>query len=55
MKTAAYTNNYKMRNPIPYPNAMTRKEMLHKVLDGLIVAASGMGLAASLLLLLTLA
>ncbi len=55
MKTAACSTNYKMKDPIPYPNAMTRKEMLHKVLDTLIVAACGMGLAASLLLLLTLA
>lgn len=55
MKSAVCNTAYKMRNPVPYPNAMTRSQMLHKVLDTLIVAASGMGLAASLLLLLTLA
>ena len=55
MKTTACSTNYRMNAPIPYPNAMTRKEALHKVLDALIVAASGMGLAASLLLLLALA
>lgn len=55
MKTAVCKTTCAFKNQIPYPNAMTRKEMLHKVLDTLIVAASGMGLAASLLLLLALA
>lgn len=55
MKTAVCRANFAPRDPVPFPNAMTRKQMLNKLLDGLIVAASGMGLAASLMLLLTLA
>lgn len=52
MKTAVYKNNY--RPTIPYPNAATRREVFHKVLDTLLVAASGMGIAAILLLCMVL-
>ena len=55
MKTAVYRTETTFKNPIPFPNAMTRRQLFHKLLDGLVVAASGMGLAASLLLLLALA
>lgn len=55
MKTAVCKAIDAFNHQIPYPNAMTRKQMLHKVLDILIVAASGMGLAASLLLMLAMA
>lgn len=44
----------KMPN-IPFPNAATRKEVLHKFLDMLLVGAMGAGAAASLLFLLALA
>lgn len=37
-----------------YPNAATRREVLHKTLDTLLVAASGMGLAATVLLFMVL-
>ena len=52
MKTAVCKNTY--RPVIAYPNAATRREVIHKVLDTLLVAASGMGLAAILLLCLVL-
>ena len=52
MKTAICKSNY--RPAIPYPNAATRREIMHKVLDTLLVTASGMGLAAIVLLCLVL-
>lgn len=52
MKTAACRSNY--RPSIAYPNAATRREVLHKVLDTLLVAVSGMGIGAMLLLLMVL-
>ena len=39
---------------IPYPNAATREEMLHKVLNTLICGVVGAGLAACSLLLLAI-
>ena len=52
MKTAVCKSNY--QPVIPYPNAATRREVLHKILDTLLVAASGMGIAAILLLCMVL-
>lgn len=52
MKTAICKTNY--RTAVPYPNAATRREVLHKVLDTLLVAVSGMGIGAMLLLLMVL-
>ncbi len=43
----------KMPN-IPFPNAATKKEVVHKLLDMLLMAAMGAGAAASLLFLLAL-
>ena len=40
---------------IAYPNAATRRQIANKVLDLLLMAAIGAGLAAMLLLLLALA
>ena len=40
---------------VPYPNAATRREMLHKVLDLVLVCAMGAGTAACLLFFLVLA
>lgn len=52
MKTATIRNTQaKPRPRIPYPNAATREELLHKLLDLLISGVIGAGLAASLLLL----
>lgn len=52
MKTAVCKSNRHLA--IPYPNAASRKELLHKTLDTLLVAASGMGIGAILLLLMVL-
>lgn len=53
MKTAAIN---KMNLPFaPYPNAATRREMLHKVLDHLLIVASCAGISAVILLLLAMA
>ena len=40
---------------VPYPNAATRQEMLHKILDLVLVCAMGAGTAACLLFFLVLA
>lgn len=39
----------------PYPNAATRRQVLHRLLDLLLSAAIGAGIAAVLLFLLALA
>ena len=39
---------------LSYPNAATRRQVFEKVLDSVLVAASGMGIAAALLLLAVL-
>ena len=52
MKTAVCKSTY--RPSIPYPNAATRRELLHKVLDTVLVAVSGMGIAATVLLCMVL-
>ena len=38
----------------PYPNAATPRQVMHKILDTLLIAVSGMGLAAIVLFLLAL-
>lgn len=56
MKTATvYNRNYRTRTTIPFPNAATPRQVLHKIVDIALVAASGAGLGALLLLLLTMA
>lgn len=52
MKTTAQSY-YSTRQPI-YPNAATRRELLHRVLDYLLVALSGAGIGAMVLLVLAL-
>lgn len=55
MKTmTAYPGHSIPRKALPYPNAATTKEVFHKLLDGVLIAASGAGLAAMLLLLMAL-
>ena len=54
MKTAVYKSYYRPTKPFPYPNAATRRELLHKLLDAALVAASGMGIAAMVLLCLVM-
>ncbi len=53
MKTAAIN---KMDYPFaPYPNAATRRELIHKILDHLLIVASCAGIASALLLLFAMA
>jgi len=54
MKTAICKANNHYANRPAYPNAITRSEIIHKVLDLLLVTASGMGIAAMLLLCITI-
>lgn len=53
MKTAVIN---KMELPLaPYPNAATRREILHKVVDHLLIMASCAGIASVILLLFAMA
>jgi len=55
MKTAAIYHQASIRpEHIPFPNAASRRYMLHRLLDGLLMAASGAGIGAALLLMLVL-
>ncbi len=42
------------RCPVPFPNAATRRQILGKFLDTLLIAACGMGLAAMVVFLLAI-
>ena len=56
MKTATMKRTRMNTAPVfPYPNAATRQEMLHKLLDLILVGAIGAGCAACLLMLLAMA
>ena len=56
MKTATMKRTRMNMAPVvPYPNAATRQEMLHKFLDLILMGAIGGGLAACLLFFLALA
>ena len=48
------TRNYYTANRPAYPNAATRREVFQKLLDGAVVAVSGAGIGAVVLLLLAL-
>ena len=50
MKTATV---YRKERAVPYPNAATRKEVLHKYLDTLLTFACCGGILATLIFLLT--
>lgn len=52
MKTT--THYYPAAQQPAYPNAATRRELLHKLLDYALVTVSGIGIGAMLLLLLAL-
>ena len=55
MKTTTLSrNDLRTRPELPYPNAATRREVLHKFVDLLLVAAIGGGAAAILLFLMVL-
>ncbi len=54
-KTAALKRRYiRFSTYSPYPNAATGRQMLDKILNILLVAASGMSIAALFLFLLVL-
>lgn len=50
--TMYYRSNSASRHSLPYPNAATRRQLLNKFLDLLLIAACGMGMAATVALLL---
>ena len=52
MKTALYRNT---RPNLPYPNAATRREVLNKFLDNLLIAAMVVASVTAFLFLATLA
>ena len=53
MKTAVACRPYKNIRPrVAYPNAATRRQMLHRFLDGVLMLASGAGIAAMVLFML---
>ncbi len=55
MKTTTYYQpRYLPRRPMNMPGGMTRRQFLGKALDLLLIAASGIGLAAIVLFLLIL-
>lgn len=56
MKSATvHRNETKTRPNIPYPNAATKKELLCKFLDLVIMAVTGAALAAAALFLMVIA
>lgn len=53
MKTVVQTRvSYMSRPVVPYPNAVSRRAFFHKILDTILVAASGIGIAVMLVFLL---
>lgn len=55
MKTMTISNQRFLARPVvPYPNAATRRQLLHKVLDIALIAASGLGITIMLVCLLTM-
>lgn len=55
MKTLAVSQPVMKRTAIPYPNAATRREILHKTLDYLLCVAIGVAATVALLFFLTFA
>ena len=54
MKTMRLESKYNHPNIVPFPNAATHREMLHKFLNKLLVASMGAGVSASILFLVIL-
>lgn len=52
--TAYYRPKYTPRQPLPFPNAATRRQVFNKLLDLGLIAVCGMGMAAAVMLLLVL-
>ncbi len=55
MKTAAVYKTERRCTAVSYPNGMTRRQIIQKVVDLLLTAAIGIGIAAILLFLAALA
>lgn len=55
MKTAALYSTGRRCGAVSYPNGVTRRQIIQKVVDLLLTAAIGIGIAAILLFLLALA
>lgn len=54
MKAATYRNNFWNQPYVPYPNAATRRQVLDKMIDRLLIAASCIGIVAVVMFLLTM-
>ncbi len=55
MKTAtAYSGYCTNRRPVAFPNAATTRQVIHNLLDKVLLFACGLGAAAILLLLMVL-
>lgn len=52
MKTAVSHSSFMARPVVPFPNTVSRRQHLHKLLDTLLVAASGVGITVMLVVLL---
>ena len=50
-----YANHYMNRRHVDLPNAATRRQLLHKYLDHMLVCACGVGLTVAVLFLASLA
>ena len=56
MKTAMlYANNFLNKPHVDLPNADTRRQVLRKYLDGILLCACGVGIAVAVLFLASLA
>lgn len=53
--TTAQRSNFMNAPVVCYPNAASRRQVFHKLLDTLLVTASGAGIGAILLFLLAVA
>ena len=53
--TAMHHRKVNTRSNIPYPNAATKKELMHKMLDMLLSAACGAAFATIILFFLAVA
>lgn len=49
-----YHTDYLSRPVVPYPNAATRRQLLNKFVDGLLIAAMGVACVTVFVFMLTL-
>lgn len=55
MKTATVYSNQRRCSVVSYPNGVTKRQIMQKLVDLLLTAAIGIGIAAILLFLMALA